>query len=160
MPTQRHANTLPLKNRPRTSDRKRGVPRFNPTSGARPRPSSLGPPFVAGLFLPRPGRPEATATPPTRKSAVLEADTGVLEALLTVVTTVSAGCLHPRTAPFLCAARLIPLENKEWGVRTIAVGDKLRRLTAEWLLATSQERSATAAPAPLRTAFAKGIPAW
>jgi len=43
-------------------------------------------------------------------------------------------------------------------VRPIAVGDTLRRLTAKWLLATSQGRSATAALAPLRTAFAKGSP--
>jgi len=41
-------------------------------------------------------------------------------------------------------------------VRPIAVGDTPRRLTAKWLLATSQGRSATAALAPLQTAFAKG----
>jgi len=43
-------------------------------------------------------------------------------------------------------------------VRPIAAGDTLRRLTATWLLATSQGRSATAAFAPLPTAFANGSP--
>jgi len=78
--------------------------------------------------------------------------------LLTLVTTVSAGRLHPRAAPYLCAALLIPLKKKDGGVRPIAVGDTRRRLTAKWLLATSQGRSATAALAPLQTAFAKGSP--
>jgi len=40
----------------------------------------------------------------------------------------------------------------------IAVGDTLRRLSAKWLLATSQGRSATSALAPLKTAFSKGSP--
>jgi len=71
---------------------------------------------------------------------------------------VSAGRLQPRAAPFLCAARLIPLKKKDGSVRPIAVGDTLRRLTAKWLLATSQGRSAAAALAPLQTAFAKGSP--
>jgi len=43
-------------------------------------------------------------------------------------------------------------------MRPIAVGDTLRRLVAKWLLATSQGRTATAALAPLQTAFAKGSP--
>jgi len=60
--------------------------------------------------------------------------------------------------PYLCAARLIPLKKKDGGVRPIAVGDTLRRLTAKWMLATSQGRSATAALAPLPTAFATGSP--
>jgi len=55
-----------------------------------------------------------------------------------MVTTVSTGRLHPRAAPFLCAARLITLKKKDGGVRPIAVGDTLRRLTAKWLLATSK----------------------
>jgi len=50
------------------------------------------------------------------------------------------------------------LKKKDGGVRSIAVGETLRRLTAEWLLATSQGRSETAALAPLQTAFAKGSP--
>jgi len=89
-------------------------------------------------------------------SADSAAKTSLLEALLTLVTTVSAGRLHPLAAPYLCAARLIPLKKKDGGVRPIAVGDTLRRLTAKWLLATSQGRSATLAP--LQTAFAKGGP--
>jgi len=86
------------------------------------------------------------------------AKAGLLEALLTPVTTVSAGRLHPQAAPFLCTARLIPLKKKDGGVRPIAVGDNLRRLTAKWLLATSQGRSATADLAPLQTAISKGSP--
>jgi len=62
MAAHRHADNLPLGKRPGKSDRKRGVPRFDPTSGAKPRPSSVGPPSVAGLFFPRPGRPAATPT--------------------------------------------------------------------------------------------------
>jgi len=91
-------------------------------------------------------------------SADSDANTCLLEALLTLVTKVSAGRLQPRAAPYLCAARLIPLKKKDEGVRPIAVGDTLRRLTAKWLLATSQGRSASAALAPLQIAFAKGSP--
>jgi len=91
-------------------------------------------------------------------SADSAAEVGLLEALLTLITTVSAGRLHPRAAPFLCAARLIPLKKKDGGVCPIAVGDTLHRLMAKWLLATSQGRSATTALAPLQTAFAKGSP--
>jgi len=91
-------------------------------------------------------------------SADSAAKAGLLEALLTVVTTESAGRLHPRAAPLLCAARLLPLKKRDGGVRPIAVGDTLRRLVAKRLLATSQGRSATAALAPLQTAFAKGSP--
>jgi len=43
-------------------------------------------------------------------------------------------------------------------VRPIAVGDTLRRLVENWLLATAQGRNAAAALAPLQTAFAKGSP--
>jgi len=75
---------------------------------------------------------------------------------LTLVTTVSSGRLLPRAAPYLCAARLIPLRKKYGGVRPIAVGDTLRRLVANWLLATTQGRSADTVLAPLQTAFAKG----
>jgi len=85
-------------------------------------------------------------------SADSSVKTGQLEALLTLVTTFSAGRLHPRAAPYLCGT------PQDEGVPPIAVGDTLRRLTARWLLATSQGRSATAALAPLLTAFAKGSP--
>jgi len=40
----------------------------------------------------------------------------------------------------------------------IAVGDTLRRLVANWLLATAQGRNAAAVIAPIQTAFAKGSP--
>jgi len=44
MTAHRHTDTLPLGSRPRKSDRRRGVQRFDHTSGARPRPHSLPPP--------------------------------------------------------------------------------------------------------------------
>jgi len=86
------------------------------------------------------------------------AKAGVLEALLNLVTTISSGLLQPRAAPYLCAARLIPLRTKDGGVRPIAVGDTLRRPVAKWLLATAQGRNAATALAPLQTAFANGSP--
>jgi len=70
----------------------------------------------------------------------------LLEALLTLVTTISMGYPHPRAAPYLCAARLIPLKKKDGSVRPIAVFDTLRRLTAKWMLAKSQGRSPIARP--------------
>jgi len=91
-------------------------------------------------------------------SADSAAKTDLLGALLTLVTTVSAGRLHPCAAPHLCAARLVPLRNDDGGVRLILVGDTLRRLTAKCMLATSQGRRATAALAPLQTDFAQGRP--
>jgi len=91
-------------------------------------------------------------------SADSAAKTGLLSALLTLVTTVSAGRFHPRAAPYLRTARLIPLTKNDGGVRPIAVDDTLRRLTANWMLKNSQGRSATAAFAHLQTAFAKGRP--
>jgi len=96
--------------------------------------------------------------PDCLNSAHSVAKKGLLEALLTLVTTVSAGRLHRRDTPYLCATRLIPLKKEDGGVRPIAFGDILRRLTAKWLLATSQEWSAPAALAPLQTAFANGSP--
>jgi len=75
-----------------------------------------------------------------------------------VVTATSSGRLHPRAAPYLCAARLIPLRKKDGGVRPIAVSDTLRRIVAKWLLASAQGRNAAIALAPLQTAFAKWSP--
>jgi len=86
-------------------------------------------------------------------SAESAAKTALLEALLTLVTTVSASRLHPCAAPYLSAASPIPLRKKDGGVRPIAVGDTLRGLTAKWLLAKSHGRSATAALAPLQNAL-------
>jgi len=86
------------------------------------------------------------------------AKTGLLEALLLLVTTASAGSMHPIAGPYLCAARLIPLRKKDGGVRPIAVGDTLRRLVAKWLLASAPGQTAARALAPLQTAFAKGSP--
>jgi len=70
-------------------------------------------------------------------SADSAAKAGLLEALLTMVTATSSGRLHPRAAPYLCAARLIQLRKKDSGVLPIAVVKTLRRLVAKWLLASS-----------------------
>jgi len=64
-------------------------------------------------------------------SADSAAKARVLEALLVLVTAVSAGLLHPRAAPYLCPARLIPLKKKGGGVRPTAAGDNLHRLVAK-----------------------------
>jgi len=45
-------------------------------------------------------------------SADSAAKAGLLEALLTLVTATSSGRLKPRAAPYLCAARMIPLRRK------------------------------------------------
>jgi len=66
------------------------------------------------------------------------------------------GLVDLRGRAYVGLVRLIPLKKKYWGVRLIALADTLRRLTATWLLATCQGRSATAALAQLQTAFAKG----
>jgi len=91
-------------------------------------------------------------------SADSAAKAGLLEALLTLVTTTSSGRLHPRAAPYLFAARLIPLRKKHGSVRSIAVGDTLRRMVAKWLLAITLGRNGATALAPIQTAFAKGSP--
>jgi len=56
-------------------------------------------------------------------SADSASKTGLLVALLTLYTTVSAGRPHPQAAPNLCAASLIPLRTKYGGVRPIKVGE-------------------------------------
>jgi len=52
-------------------------------------------------------------------------------------TATSSGRLHPRAAPNLRAARLIPLRKEDGVVRPIAVGETLRWLVAKWLLASA-----------------------
>jgi len=120
--------------------------------GIRPSPRNGG----SGSVVPPGKRGRALRTAPQHlldclNSADSAAKAGLLEALLTMEGTVSLGRLHPAYA-----ARLILPKKKEGGVRPIAVGDTLRRLVAKWLLVTSQGRGATAAIAPLQTAFAKG----
>jgi len=137
----------------------RGPPRSHTLVGIRPAPRNGG----SGSVVPPGKRGGAFGTAPRAPaglphSADCAAKAGLQEARLTLVTTVSAGRLHPQAAPLLCAARHIPLRQKDWGVRPTAVGDTLRRLVAKWLLATYQGRGATTALAPLQTAFAKGSP--
>jgi len=91
-------------------------------------------------------------------SADSAAEAGLLEALLTLVTSTSSGRLQPRAAPYLCAACLLPLREENGALRPIAVCDTLRSLVANWLLATGQGRNAANALAPLQTAFATGSP--
>jgi len=70
MAAHRHADTLPLGNQPRKSDRKRGVLRFAPTSGARHRPSSLGPPPSRAFSSPGRVNQRQPLPPPKRHSAL------------------------------------------------------------------------------------------
>jgi len=58
----------------------------------------------------------------------------------------------------MCAARLIPLRRRDGCVSPIALGDTLRWLLANWLLASAQGRNAATALAPLQTTFAKASP--
>jgi len=91
-------------------------------------------------------------------SADSAAKAGLLHTMLPLVTAISSGLLHPRAAPYLCAARIIPLRTKNGGVRPIAVCDTLRRMVEKWLLASAPGQNAAAAIAPLQKVFAKGSP--
>jgi len=82
----------------------------------------------------------------------------LLEALLTLDTATRSGRLHPRAAPYLCAARRIPLRKKDRRGAPDRGGETLRRLVEKFLLASAKGRNAAAALAPLQTAFAKGSP--
>jgi len=49
------------------------------------------------------------------------AKTGLLEAPLLLVTTASAGSLHPVAGPYMCVACLIPPRKNDVGLRPIVV---------------------------------------
>ena len=69
-----------------------------------------------------------------------------------------AGALHPRAAPSLWAARLVPLKKRDGGVRRIAVGECLRRVAAKWLIRSRARQAAMAAALPGQVAFCRGGP--
>ena len=70
---------------------------------------------------------------------------------------VEGACL-PEAVPWLCAANLHPLKKDDGGIRPIAVGEVLRRITAKWLLKTDEAREVTNWMAPEQIAFEKGGP--
>jgi hypothetical protein len=57
-----------------------------------------------------------------------------LAALQDWVTTSASGQLPCWCAPDYCAARLVPLQKKQGGIRPVAVGEILRRLTSRLLM--------------------------
>jgi len=111
--------------------------------GVRPGPGH----GVRGPVLPSGQRGRALRTTAPTSAGKLDspasaAKAGLLEALLTLATATSSGRLHPRAAPYLCAARLNSQRKKYGWVRPIAVGHGLRRLVTQWLLASAQGRNA------------------
>lgn len=82
----------------------------------------------------------------------------LLGALLLFVRTATAGSPHPDAGPFLCASRLMPLRNKDSGLRPIAVGSTLRRRVAMWQLTSAPVQSAARDLSPLQPVIAKGGP--
>ena len=56
-----------------------------------------------------------------------------LRALCGVVKLLCAGEANPEVAPYLCGATLLAIQKKGGGLRPIAVGETLRRLTSKCL---------------------------
>ena len=50
-------------------------------------------------------------------------------------------CAAPEVAPHLCGASLLAYQKKDGGVRPIAVGEALRRLTSKCLSHSVQEQA-------------------
>ena len=72
----------------------------------------------------------------------------LLEALDSFVGEALGGLLPPAIAPYLCSARLIPLRKGAVGegVRPIAIGDFLRRLTIGFACRQPETRNAISCP--------------
>ena len=62
-------------------------------------------------------------------------------ALSNVVRLLSNGCTPPEVAPHLCGATLLACQKKDGGLRPIAVGEVLRRLTSKCLSHSVQEQA-------------------
>ena len=85
--------------------------------------------------------PAGTAPGPSRlrashlKEAVLcpspSRGTSVLQAITDVINLLSSGCVPPEVIPHLCGANLLAVRKKSGGLRPIAVGEVLRRLTSK-----------------------------
>ena len=63
-------------------------------------------------------------------------------ALTRVVNLMSAGRVPAEVAPFLCGARLHAAKKKDGGLRPIAVGNLLRRLTSKLIAAALADKAA------------------
>jgi len=76
------------------------------------------------------------------KDALTPADKGpVLEALTPLTQLLANGCAPREVAPFLAGAGLVALPKAKGGVRPIAVGELLRRLTAKLLCAEVKDEA-------------------
>ena len=62
-------------------------------------------------------------------------------ALSNVVRLLSNGCAPPEVAPHLCGATLLACQKKGGGLRPIAVGEVLRRLTFKCLSCSVREQA-------------------
>jgi hypothetical protein len=72
----------------------------------------------------------------------------LLPPLTAFVRRAAAGLLPAPMAPWLCAAKTIPLRKKDGGIRPIAVGDTLRRTIGKVLLRTSRSKAEVGVLAP------------
>ena len=84
---------------------------------------------------------------PEHLSATLQAAPGrrdrALQSLTSLVNAMAGGGVPAEVAPFLCGARLHAAAKKDGGIRPIAVGNILRRLTAKTIARKVQERAAS-----------------
>ena len=83
-----------------------------------------------------------------------------LTAVTKLVNALAAGKIAPEVAPWLCSANLYALKKAKGGVRPIAVGEVLRRLTAKCLArAANSEAQAFLCPHQLGVATKGGVEA-
>ena len=79
-----------------------------------------------------------------------------LKGLVGIVNVLSAGCAPRCIIPFLCGASLIACQKKDGGLRPIAIGEVLRRLTSK-CVARAVQSEAVDILSPLQVGV--GIPA-
>ena len=86
--------------------------------------------------------------------------TPVLEQLTAVVQLLARGGAPPEVAPYLVGASLMALPKENGGIRPIAVGEVLRRITGKCLCAAVREEArAFFPPAQLGVACPSGVDA-
>ena len=78
-----------------------------------------------------------------------------LRSLTDVVNLLCAGRTPPSAIPYLCGASLLPCKKKGGGLRPIAIGEVLRRLTSK-CVSRAVHADATAVLSPLQVGV--GIP--
>ena len=105
---------------PTTDDVERAIRSFHKLSGG-------GPSALRPLHL------QEALTPDCRDE--------VLQHLTSLVTLLACGEAPPEIAPCLAGASLMALPKKDNGVRPVAVGDTLRRLTSKCLCASSKSKA-------------------